>query len=269
MPTPYHAAILAHRLTLQGAHAGPERLGRSLGVARVDLNPHQVQAAVFACQALDVGPGRGVLLADEVGLGKTIEAGLVLAQRWAEGRRRILIVVPAMLRKQWQAELLDKFQLPGEVVDGARGADAAVLGDGRAVRICSYLFAARHAESLARVGWDLVVLDEAHRLRGASRGGVTAIAILTAIARAPRVLLTATPLQNSLLELHGLAQFLDPHLFGDLESFKAQFVRAGVSDPLRNSLLRERLASVSIRTLRRQVQEYVRFTRRLPHTQSL
>jgi superfamily II DNA or RNA helicase len=267
MTTPFHACLLAHRLTLQGGQDGPGRIGRSLGSARVDLNPHQVQAAVFALEALESGPAQGVLLADEVGLGKTIEAGLVIAQRWAEGRRRLLVVVPAMLRKQWQAELQDKFSLPGQVVDSAAWAVPERLAAGQAVLVCSYPFAARHAVVLARIRWDLVVLDEAHRLRGASRGAVTATAIEQAFAHTGRVLLTATPLQNSLLELHGLARFLDPHLFGDLEAFKARFVRPGLSDTLRNTLLRERLQRVCLRTLRRQVQEYVQFTRRIPLTQ--
>lgn len=265
MTTPYHSKIWANLLTLQGGE-GANRLGRTLGSARVDLNPHQVHAAVFALQTVSLGGGRGALLADEVGLGKTIEAGLVMAQCWAEGRRRILVIVPAMLRKQWQAELADKFHLDAEVIEAASLQRADLLGAGKQILVCSYQFAARQAVALSRVTWDLVVLDEAHRMRGASRGAVMAQAIQQAIAAAPRVLLTATPLQNSLLELHGISQLLDPHLFGDLASFKAQFVRA-TSDRVRDMLLRERMQRVCVRTLRRQVQEYVRFTRRVPMTQ--
>jgi adenine-specific DNA-methyltransferase len=101
--SPYHAKLWATFLRLRGGEHGSERLGHSLATAKVDLNPHQVGAAVFAMQALRLGGPRGALLADEVGLGKTIEAGLVLAQYWAEGRRNLLLIVPAMLRKQWQA----------------------------------------------------------------------------------------------------------------------------------------------------------------------
>jgi SNF2 family DNA or RNA helicase len=90
-------------------------LSRSIANARVDLNPHQVDAALFAIRS---PLSRGVLLADEVGLGKTIEAGLVIAQRWTERRRRILFVVPASLRKQWQEELRQKFALPSVVLEG-------------------------------------------------------------------------------------------------------------------------------------------------------
>src|SRR5512143_3628428 len=102
MSTPFHAKYWAHALLLAHPRDGVEALSRSMGNARVDLNPHQVDAALFALRS---PIARGVLLADEVGLGKTIEAGLVLAQKWSERRRRILLVVPATLRKQWQIEL--------------------------------------------------------------------------------------------------------------------------------------------------------------------
>ena len=261
MTTDIHARVWAERLSLTGGMLDTQQLGQALGAARVDINPHQVHAAVFALQRLSLGGDRGVLLADEVGLGKTIEAGLVLAQGWAMGQRRLLAIVPAMLRKQWHAELVEKFGLPAVVVEGA---DIATARDG--VVICSYQAAARHAIALSRVRWDLAVLDEAHRLRGLARGAVIAAAVQQALFQVPRLLLTATPLQNNLMELHGLGQLLDPHLFGDAESFKSQFVKTQ-HVAVRNALLRSRMQGVCVRTLRRQVQEYVRFTRRVPLTQ--
>ena len=101
MSTPYHSQYWAHSLTLKGPVGSLEGLSRSIGNARVDLNPHQVDAALFAVRS---PLSKGVILADEVGLGKTIEAGIVIAQRWAERRRRILLIVPATLRKQWQLQ---------------------------------------------------------------------------------------------------------------------------------------------------------------------
>lgn len=99
--TPHQVRLLAHLLTLEGS---PEQeMSRALAGARVDMNPHQVEAALFALRS---PLSKGVILAAEVGLGKTIEAGLVIAQRWAELRRRIVLVVPATLRKQWAQELL-------------------------------------------------------------------------------------------------------------------------------------------------------------------
>src|SRR5690606_37298927 len=110
--SPYHAQFLAHRLTLDGF--GDDTFARSLSTARVEMKPHQVDAALFALKSPLT---KGVILADEVGLGKTIEAGLVIAQRWAERRRRILLIVPASLRKQWTQELHSKFSLPTLILE--------------------------------------------------------------------------------------------------------------------------------------------------------
>ena len=86
----------------------------SLFDAAVDLNPHQIEAALFALQS---PLSKGVILADEVGLGKTIRAGIVLCQFWAERKRRLLVLCPASLRKQWALELEEKFDLPTLVLD--------------------------------------------------------------------------------------------------------------------------------------------------------
>src|SRR6202012_1742066 len=110
--SPQQATFFAHRLTLEGT--GEDAMAQSLSTARVDMNPHQVDAALFA---LASPLPKGVLLADEVGLGKTIEASLVIAQKWAERRRRILLIVPASLRKQWSQELAEKFSLPSTIVE--------------------------------------------------------------------------------------------------------------------------------------------------------
>jgi adenine-specific DNA-methyltransferase len=93
--TNYHSQYWAHALALKNASGTLEGLSRSIASARVDLNPHQVDAALFAVRS---PLSKGALLADEVGLGKTVEAGIVIAQRWAERRRRILLIMPATLR---------------------------------------------------------------------------------------------------------------------------------------------------------------------------
>ncbi|PHQ62985.1 MAG: ATP-dependent helicase, partial [Sphingobium sp.] len=112
--TDYHAKYFAYELTRQRRGGDVGRLTQSLFDASVDLNPHQIDAALFALQNPLV---KGVILADEVGLGKTIEAALVLAQYWAERRRRLIVVCPAALRKQWANELAEKFHLPSQVLD--------------------------------------------------------------------------------------------------------------------------------------------------------
>ncbi len=267
--TRFHSRLWAELLTLQRAGGSIDHLSRSIANSRVDLNPHQVDAALFAFRSPLT---KGVILADEVGLGKTIEAGLVLSQRWAERRRRILLIVPATLRKQWQQELASKFFLPSVVMDSRSFKQIAEKGNENPLMqedhivVASYQFAAARHHAVMQVPWDLVVIDEAHRLRNVyNPKNKTANRISAAIKGRPKLLLTATPLQNSLMELYGLASIADDHVFGDIEAFRDQFVRNG-NEQERNKELRERLASVCIRTLRRQVLEYVPFTNRIPLT---
>ena len=267
MTTPFHAKFWAHSLRL-ARHDGVDAISRSIGNARVDLNPHQVDAALFALRS---PYSKGVLLADEVGLGKTIEASLILAQKWAERRRHILLIVPATLRKQWQVELEDKFFLPSQILE-ARAANLLAkkgienpfaLGD--KIVIASYQFVFAKRELVKQVAWDLVVVDEAHRLRSIYKGTKTAEGIVEAIRPARKLLLTATPLQNTLWELYGLVGILDPELFGSQEAFQAQFLTPEDVEQ-RDAALRERLLHVCKRTLRRQVLEYIPFTNRFTHT---
>ncbi len=278
MSTAYHSQYWAHALTLRGSGGDIESLSRSIANARVDLNPHQIDAALFALRS---PLSNGAIFADEVGLGKTIEAGIVLAQRWAERRRRILVIVPAMLRKQWQQELEEKFYLPSIVLDTKvanrlrkNGSVNPFEQDDRVV-ICSYNFASAKVAEISRVPWDLAVIDEAHRLRNVyrSRNRTDPLAkksmahkIADTLGQVPKLLLTATPLQNSLMELYGLVSVIDDHVFGDSVSFREQFVRTS-SENLRNEELKFRLDPICIRTLRKQVTEYIPFTKRVPITQ--
>ncbi|WP_434429309.1 SNF2-related protein [Aeromonas veronii] len=110
--SPHQQAWLAHYLTLEGK--AEESLTKTMAGAKVDMNPHQIEAAMFA---LASPLSNGVILADEVGLGKTIEASLVLAQKWAERRRKLLLIAPATLRKQWSQELEEKFSLPSFIME--------------------------------------------------------------------------------------------------------------------------------------------------------
>ena len=269
MYSAYHAKYYAHELTRRHTSDGVDRLSQSLFDASVDLNPHQIEAALFALR----NPlQEGVLLADEVGLGKTIEAALVVCQYWAERRRRLLVICPASLRKQWAQELHDKFAMPTTVVDAvsmrkqSAGDMLATLQRqvGQAVVIMSYQFAARLEAELRAVPWDMVVIDEAHKLRNAHRtSNRTGQALKRALQGRKKLLLTATPLQNSLMELYGLSTLIDEHLGGDETAFRKQFMnsRTGLEE------LRERLASFAKRTLRRDVLEYIKYTERKALTQ--
>ncbi len=267
--TPHYSAhqstYFAQQLTLRAASDSMESMVGALLDAQVDLNPHQIDAALFATS----NPlSKGVILADEVGLGKTIEAGLLIAQRWAERKRRILIITPANLRKQWHQELADKFGISACIIEAKSYKQTIKDGvsnpfDATATLICSYQFAAGKASEIQSIPWDLVVIDEAHRLRNVYKPeNKTANILREALSAAPKVLLTATPLQNSLLELYGLISFVDERVFGDLDSFKTQFGQ--LKDVASFEALKSRIQPICKRTLRRQVEAYVKYTRRIP-----
>ncbi|MFI4912932.1 MAG: SNF2-related protein [Sedimentisphaeraceae bacterium JB056] len=258
--TDYHAKYFAHQLSLTGGTGGG-RLDQALFNACVELNPHQIEASLFA---LHSPVSQGVMLADEVGLGKTIEAGLVLCQYWAEHRRKILVISPASLRKQWGLELNEKFNLPSIILDSKIARKAINSGiinpfDTDKIIICSMHFAASNADFIQQIPWDMVVIDEAHKLRNAYRNSNR---IGQSIRRATngrkKMLLTATPLQNSLLELYGLSTLIDENLFGDLASFRSQYTT--VSSDLDD--LRDRFRSICWRSLRKDVASFTRYTER-------
>lgn len=264
--TAYHAKYYAHELTKRCPSDSLEKLAGAVASAQVDLNPHQVDAALFAFNS---PLSKGALLADEVGLGKTIEAGLVLSQKWAERKRRILVITPSNLRKQWYQELTEKFFLPCEILETKSYNTAIKGGNFRpfetqdTIVICSYQFARNKASDVRAVGWNLVVIDEAHRLRNVYKpSNVIANTLKQALNGSPKLLLTATPLQNSLLELFGLVSFVDEHAFGDLKSFREQFANLAQDQVFQT--LKDRLKPICCRTLRRQVTPYIPFTKRFP-----
>ena len=262
--TDFHAKYYAHDLTLKNVR-GVGRLSRALFDAQVDLNPHQIEAALFA---LSSPLSKGVVLADEVGLGKTIEAGIILCQLWAERKRRILVIGPAAIRKQWALELEEKFNLPSTVLDARSYKASQREGkvrpfDQKQIVIVSFHFASRYKEEIRSIPWDMVVVDEAHKLRNAYRpSNKIGQNIRWAIEDRKKILLTATPLQNSLLELYGLSTLIDDLIFGDPAAFRSQYMNAGAD----LDELRQRLNGFCKRTLRNDVTEYVSYTKRRPIT---
>ncbi len=267
MITNYHAKYFAYELTKQNASDSVQKFASTLVDAQVDLNPHQVEAALFAFRS---PLSKGAILADEVGLGKTVEAGLVISQKWAERKRKILIITPANLRKQWSQELQDKFFLSSVILEAKSFNEFIKSGnlnpfEQAEIIICSYQFAKAKEPYLRKVQWDLVVIDEAHRLRNVYKtSNKIARSIKESLEDAPKILLTATPLQNSLLELYGLVSIIDDYAFGDLKSFKSQYSRVNSNaTPEQFNDLKERLKPICKRTLRRQVLEYIRYTNRI------
>lgn len=273
---------LAEKICSQKMAGNLSRLSSVLAKSTIDLNPHQIHAALYAFNS---PLSRGAILADEVGLGKTIEAGIILAQLWAEGKRKILIVCPASLRNQWQDELLTKFGLESEVWDGPSfvqkvnsGGKTPLTYDG--IFIVSYQFVYTHLGLVGKQPWGVVVIDEAHRFRRVYRGrdaSKMAYEIREIIKDKPKVLLTATPLQNNLEELYGIASFIDDKLLGTPYSFKSKYVdplkeQSDVAkirlEELRKIIRGEEkddvfsISGIITRTLRKQVLEYVPFTDR-------
>jgi superfamily II DNA/RNA helicase len=262
--TDYQAKYFAHELRRSYANDHVGKLAGLLFDAQVEPKPHQIDAALFALQTPFL---RGVIMADEVGLGKTIEAGIVITQYWAERKRSILIVTPSSLRQQWKQELFEKFLIPASVLD-TKNKDSLLAGGpaGQAeVLICSYEFAQRYESSLLR-SWDLIIADEAHRLRNHWTGkGKTAEAMSHIFAGAHKcVLLTATPLQNKLEELYGLVSVFDPEYFYSLAAFRERYIKAGVLG--NGDDLADRVSTIAKRTLRRDAEKYIHFTKRNPLT---
>ena len=262
--TPHQAKFYA--CELQRSYAS-DHVGKIAGLlfdAQVEPKPHQIDAALFALQTPFL---KGVILADEVGLGKTIEAGIVITQYWAERKRRILIIAPSSLRQQWQQELFEKFLIPTKILDVktlARDLPQSASQSSE-VFICSYEFALRYEENLIR-HWDLVIADEAHRLRNHFTGRVrVGEAVSHIVENATKtVLLTATPLQNKLEELYGLVSVFDPGYFYSLDAFRERYIKnrdVAVYDDLT-----DRVAQITKRTLRKDADKYIRFTKRLPLT---
>lgn len=268
MKTDYHAKYYAYELTKQCSSETIEKFVRTLSEAQVQLNPHQIDAALFAFKS---PLSKGAILADEVGLGKTIEAGIIISQYWAERKRKILIIMPSSLRKQWQQELEEKFFLSSVILESKSFNDEIKAGnlnpfDQDKVIICSYNFVRNKAPYIKAINWDLVVIDEAHRLRNVYKpSNKIANAIKDSLAERNKILLTATPLQNSLLELYGLVSIIDNYTFGDLPSFKAQYCKAGLQVDFTE--LKERISPICQRTLRKQVLEYIRYTNRIAITE--
>lgn len=269
--TSYQQKYIAWQLNRRRSSSDDDKFTGVLSEAKVDLNPHQVDAALFAFRS---PLSMGAILADEVGLGKTIEAALVISQNWAERKRHILIIAPATLRKQWSIELEDKFYLPSIILE-KRNFDkiltetyANPFDTSSNIVICSYPFARKNIMHISRVSWDLVVMDEAHSLRNVYRNNnKTGIALKIGLQPFKKLLLTATPLQNDIKELYGLISIIDPAYFGGLSSFSSQYSKVALRDDSKYKELRKRILPIVHRTLRSQVQAYVKYTNRIPLVQ--
>lgn len=222
--TPYHARYYAMLLARSTTSGSLERYLPTLMGANIDLDPHQIEAALFASRSQFRD---GVILADEEGLGKTIEAGIALLQAAIEDKTYLLVLCPPTLLDHWKSELLEKFSLECFGLQDAKSKEGVVL--------LTYQEAQRNADTLAGIPWDLCVLDEAHRLANANLAEpVLSESIRTALSDRPKLLLTATPMQNSLLDLYHLIRFVDETAFGsDAAVFREKYIeRKSLRDEL-------------------------------------
>lgn len=264
--TAYQQKFIAWQLDRRHSSSDDDKFTSVLAEAQVDLNPHQVDAAIFAFKS---PLSKGAILADEVGLGKTIEAALVISQQWAERHRHILIITPATLRKQWSMELEEKFFLPSVILESKNfnrilaETYSNPFNDKSHIIICSYQFAKKQILHIERVSWDLVVFDEAHKLRNVYKSSnKTALILREGLKSYKKLLLTATPLQNNAKELYGLISIIDDNYFGSLKSFNNRYGKTELRNESTYKELRNRIQPIIHRTLRSDVQEYVKYTER-------
>ena len=234
---------------------------RCLLNTNIEINPHQINAFCAAIQALKTG---GIVLADEVGLGKTIEAGLTLKYVLDSGAKRVLIALPATLRKQWEVELEEKFSLKATILDRLTVESnlsfwKSCLENRDKVRIVitSYDYSSKLMQRFPNLKWDFIIIDEAHNLRNVFHGTKRAKRLYELSKGIPKILLTATPLQNSLSDLHGLISFIDPRIFGSEKVFNKRFIEGQDYPELKRELI-----PVLYRTLRRDVGKYMDFKKR-------
>lgn len=254
-------------LQLKNSGNGVDRIGSALFNSKIKLTPHQIQATLFAFNS---PLSKGVLLADEVGLGKTIEAGIIISQLWNEGKKNVLIVAPASLMRQWNSELYDKFHLDSFIMDRKMFNELKKQGhvnpfkNQKAIIICSYQMCSTCKEEIRAAGLDFAIIDEAHKLRNVhNEKNVTSNNVKYALEMCKKALLTATPIQNNLMDLYGLASIIDENIFGDKEVFRYNYIK-NYDEYAKD--LEMRLKQFTHRTLRNQVEQYIRFTKRIPQT---
>jgi superfamily II DNA or RNA helicase len=244
--TPFHGLYLASLLF--PFTIGKERLVAAYASADIEIYPYQVAAALFALRSPFL---KGVVLADEGSLGKTYEALLVISQLYFEGKERILIVVPTPLLQQWTEILEIKFAIPYII--------AADSFDFQGIVLTTYDHAVANADLVGAVEWNIAVFEEAHRL---GKENKTTEILKEAVGDAFKLLLTATPILNSIMDLYGLISFIDETALTDSETFYKRYFRK----PENYHELTATASRYCFRTLRSQVERYVKIPKRIPVT---
>ena len=232
---------------------------------QIDLYDHQIYAALKVKNEF----GGSAILADEVGLGKTIEAGIIIKEFLISGlAKSILILVPPSLMYQWQDELQEKFDL-----DFVKQRDDKRFKDpiSHELLIMSHASAAspKQANLLKKRDWDMIIVDEAHSMKNSF---TQKHRLLKELSRKFTLLLTATPIENNLQELYNLVELVKPGTFGTLNEFRNRYCddsQMRTIDSFFKDELQQILSKVVIRTTRKQVKKYIKFTDRIPHSEIL
>ena len=206
-----------------------------------------------------------VILADEVGLGKTIEAGILLKEYFVTGMiKNALILTPPSLKTQWKEELKTKFDLDF-VVKEDKGFEGFDKHDMQIISLAS-ASQPKTAELLKSIEWDIVIVDEAHRLKNSK---TNAHMFVKELDKKFIFLLSATPIQNSILELYNMIEIIKTGFLGTWKNFSEQYIvdkKARVINPNSRHELQDLLQQVVIRTTRNEVRKYIEFTERVPKT---
>jgi len=239
------------------AYRNADKLAAAYASSDIEVYPYQIAAALFALRSPYL---KGVVLADEGSLGKTYEALLVISQLWYEGKERIIIIVPTPLLGQWIEIMESGFSVPFITIDSNErymeiGSDNPF--DQPAAILTTYDYAVQKADDIQSIAWNAVVLEEAHKI--SNYENKTTAAIKEAVGDAYKILLTATPMQNSIMDLYGLLHFIDESVLGDADIFYKSYYRKPENYPD----LTKRVSRYCFRTLRSQAETYVKIPRRL------
>jgi len=252
--SPFHAMYTARELH---AYRNADKLAAAYASSDIEVYPYQVAAALFALRSPYL---KGVVLADEGSLGKTYEALLVISQLWYEGKERIIIIVPTPLLGQWLDILESGFSVPYIAID-SNERYAEISGnnpfDQPAAILTTYDYAIQRADDIQSIAWNAAIFEEAHRVNNYENK--TTAALKEAVGDAYKILLTATPMQNSIMDLYGLLHFIDESVLGDADIFYKSYFRKPENYPD----LTKRISRYCFRTLRSQAETYVKIPRRL------